>query len=179
MSASNEKKINKSAKRQIHAVKAAVKTALINRHQAHFVLYCIANGKVRGRKRPHMTIMNYILALLQLVAKMDVEVHVVKLILAYTGENPVYYINLLPFVPRDDECKKCGCTMMLAMNVCFMGVEDYVCRVCDKYGKPTPCRYCTRRQMGVVGYCCNKAYNCHRSCLRAQAQHSEMMRLWY
>ena len=175
----DEKKINKSAKRQIHAVKAAVKTALINRHQAHFVLYCIANGKVRGRKRPHMTISDYLRALLQRVAKMDVEVHVVILILEYTGENPVYYINLLPFVPRDDECKKCGRTMLMAMNVHWMGNEDYVCRVCKKYGKPTPCRYCTRRQIGVVGYCCDQAYDSHRDSMRAQAQHSDMMRRWY
>lgn len=159
----DEKKINKSAKRQIHAVKAAVKTALINRHQAHFVLYCIANWKVRGRKRPHMTISDYLRALLQRVAKMDVEVHVVNLILEYTEENPVYYINLLPFVPRDDECRECGRTMLMARNA------RYVCRVCKKYGKPIPCCYCKQRQMGVVGHCCHKAYNSYQTCINIKS----------
>jgi len=176
MSASNEKKINKSAKRQIHAVKAAVKTALINRHQAHFVLYCIANGKVGGRKRPNMNIKDYLLTRIRWVTKKDVEVHIVKLILEYTGENPGYYIPMLPLIPRDDECKKCGRTMFMAKNVCIMGNEGYVCRVCKMFGKPTPCRYCTRRQMGVVGWCCYKAYKAFESNRRAQAQHNESRR---
>lgn len=175
MSASNEKKINKSASRQIHAVNDALKARLINPSEAKAVRFFIANGKVYGRKRPHMTISDYLRALLQRVAKMDVEVHVVILILEYTGENPVYYINLLPFIPRDDECKECGRTMLMAMNVHWMGNEDYVCRVCKKYGKPTPCRYCTRRQIGVVGYCCDEAYDSYQGSMLGQARHNEMM----
>ena len=155
----NEKKMSKVKKTpkntscQILAVNNALKKRLINPSKAEAVRFLIANGKVRGRKRPHMTISDYLRALLQRVAKMDVEVDVVKHILEYTGENPGYYIPLLPFIPRDDECKECGRTMLMARNA------RYVCRVCKKYGKPIPCRYCKQRQMGVVGHCCYEAYN--------------------